>query len=344
LSLGLTKENVMRQFTIRPGAGIDGLTLVEADRPDPGRGQVLVRVRATSLNFRDLMIANGHYPGADASAIVPLSDGAGEVVALGDGCTRFAIGDRVAGIFMQSWVGGGIVDADVGTALGGAIDGMLAEYRLFSESGLVSIPAHLSFEEAATLPCAAVTAWNALFGARALQPGQTVLTLGTGGVSIFALQLARAAGARVIATSSSDEKLDRARALGATETINYRDVPEWQDEVRRLTHGRGVDVVVEVGGPGTLARSVAATARDGWVQMIGVLSMAQIDPLPILTGGVIVRGIMVGSREMFEALNRALSAHEIRPAIDRTFAFEDAASAYRHLQSAQHFGKVVIAG
>lgn len=332
----------MRKFTITPGTGIDGLTLVEADRPEPARGQVLVRVRATSLNFRDLMIAKGKYPGGNPSAVVPLSDGAGEVVAIGPDTTRFAVGDRVAGIFMQSWIGGKVVDADLGSAMGGAIDGMLTEYRLFEEAGLVAIPAHLSFEEAATLPCAAVTAWNGLFGAQPLQPGQTVLTLGTGGVSIFALQLAHAAGARVISTSSSDEKLAQARALGASDTINYRDTPEWQDEVRRLTGGRGVDIVIEVGGPGTLARSIAATARDGWVQMIGVLSAAEINPISILTGGVAVRGLMVGSREMFEALNRALTIHQIHPVIDRTFAFDDAVAAYRHLESAQHFGKVVI--
>ena len=333
----------MRKYEIVPGSGPDGLKLIDADRPEPGDGEVLVRIRATSLNFRDLMIAGGMYPGGTDTPVVPLSDGAGEVVSVGRGVTGFAAGDRVSGIFMQSWIGGGIVDADVGSALGGAIDGVLAEYRVFHQSGLVHIPAHLSFEEAATLPCAAVTAWNALFGLQSLKPGQTVLTLGTGGVSMFALQFAVASGARVIATSSSDEKLARARALGASETINYRQTPDWEAEVRKLTDGRGVDTVVEVGGPGTLARSIASTARDGSVQMIGVLSMAEIDPLPILTGGVVVRGLMVGSREMFEAMNRAIDTHQIKPVIDRTFAFEDAADAYRHLQSAQHFGKVVIA-
>jgi len=332
----------MRKYVIVPGSGPDGLKLIDADRPEPGDGEVLVRIRAASLNFRDLMIAGGMYPGGTDTPIVPLSDGAGEVVAVGRGVTGFAAGDRVSGIFMQSWTGGGIVDADLASALGGAIDGVLAEYRVFHQSGLVTIPDHLSYEEAATLPCAAVTAWNALFGLQSIKPGQTVLTLGTGGVSIFALQFAVAAGARVIATSSSDEKLERARALGASETINYRQNPEWQDEVRKLTGGRGVDSVVEVGGPGTLARSIAATARDGAVQMIGVLSMAEIDPLPILTGGVLVRGIMVGSREMFAAMNQAIAVHGIKPAIDSTFAFEDAVNAYRHLQSAQHFGKVVI--
>ncbi|MFW2828752.1 zinc-dependent alcohol dehydrogenase family protein [Sphingomonas sp. ID0503] len=332
----------MRRYVITPGEGIDGLKLVEAERPSPARGQVLVKMHAGSLNFRELLMVNGQYPGGSGEPVVPLSDGAGEVIEVGADCTRFKVGDRVAGAFMQGWTGGGVVDADIPTALGGAIDGVLTEYRVFEESGLVSIPDHLSYEEAATLPCAAVTAWNALYGLTTLKPGQTVLTLGTGGVSIFALQFAVAAGARVIATSSSDEKLARARELGAAETINYRTHEDWDQEVRRLTNGRGVDTVVEVGGPGTLARSIASTARDGSVQLIGVLSMAEIDPLPILTGGVMVRGFMVGSREMFEAMNRAIAVNGLRPVIDRSFAFEEAADAFRYLASAAHFGKVVI--
>ncbi len=332
----------MRRYLIRPGAGPESLTIQDVGIPSPERGQVLVRLRAASLNFRDLLIARGQYPGGAATSIVPLSDGAGEVVAIGAGCARLAVGDRVAGIFMQSWVGGKIVDADLGSALGGAIDGVLAEYRLFDEAGLVRLPDHLSFEEGATLPCAAVTAWNALFGLRPLLPGQTVLTLGTGGVSTFAIQLAHAAGARVIATSSDDAKLAKARALGASETINYRASPEWDAEVRRLTGGHGVNLVVEVGGPGTLQRSIASTARGGVVQMIGVLSMAEIDPLPILTGGVLVRGLMVGSREMFEAMNEAIAAHRLHPEIDRVFSFSEAMEAYSHLAAAGHVGKVVV--
>lgn len=332
----------MRRYTITPGGGIDSLTLVDCPTPEPGPGQLLVALKAASLNYRDLLIADGMYPGGGAGGIVPLSDGAGEVVAIGEGCSRFKVGDRVAGIFMQSWARGEIVDADLASALGGAVDGMLAEYRLFDERGLVAIPETLSFAEAATLPCAAVTAWNALFEMKPIVAGQTVLTLGTGGVSMFALQFAHAAGARVIATSSSDDKLERARALGAAETINYRTTEGWASEVRRLTGGRGVDMVIEVGGPGTLGQSIAATARGGSVQMIGVLSFAQIDPLPILTGGVIVRGLMVGSGEMFERMNRAIVANHIRPIIDRRFDFGDAAAAYHHLRSGSHFGKVVI--
>ena len=248
----------MRLYRLPKQTGFDDLTLTNADLPACGRGQVLVRMRAASLNFRDLAVATGRYMmSALPPNLVPLSDGAGEVIEVGDGVMRVKAGDRVAGIFMQSWLGGEMEPADGQTALGGAINGVLAEYVVFDEAGLVHIPPHLSFEQAATLPCAAVTAWNALYGLQKLQPGQSVLILGTGGVSVFALQFAHAAGARVIATSSSDAKLERARALGASDGINYKTHPDWQDEVKRLTGGRGVDHVVEVGGPGTLARSLA---------------------------------------------------------------------------------------
>lgn len=333
----------MRRYVIHPGGGPESLTIETCDTPTPGRGQVLVRMRATSLNYRDLLIARGHYPGGGNTPLVPLSDGAGEIVAIGEDCVRFALGDRVAGIFMQSFVGGAMVDADIDSALGGAIDGVLSEYRVFAESGLVALPDHLSFAEGATLPCAAVTAWNSLYGLRGLQPGQTVLTLGTGGVSVFAIQFAYAAGARVIATSSDDAKLERAATLGAADLVNYRRNPDWDREVRQLTEGRGVDFVVEVGGPGTLQRSIASTAREGVVAMIGVLEMAQIDPLPILTGGVTVRGMMVGSREQFEAMNRAIAAHRLQPVIDRVFEFGEAQAAYEALSAATHVGKLVIA-
>ena len=220
---------------------------------------------------------------------------------------------------------------------------MLAEYALFDQDGLVHIPEHLSFDEAATLPCAGVTAWNALFALRPLQPGQTVLVLGTGGVSMFALQFARAAGARVIATSSSDEKLARAKSLGATDLINYRTHPEWQTEVEKITGGRGVDYVVEVGGAGTLPRSVEATRLGGSISLIGVLTGGEINPTPMMRKNLVVRGIYVGSRQMFEAMNLAIALHKIKPVIDRVFPFAAAQDAYRHLQSQAHVGKVVIA-
>ena len=331
----------MRLFRLPVADSIESLTLQEAPTPRPGRGQVLVRMRAASLNYRDLMVATGRYArGPAPTNLVPLSDGAGEVAEVGAEVTRVKPGDRVAGIFMQSWIGGEISPTDGASALGGAAPGVLAEYRLFDEQGLVHLPEHLSFEEGATLPCAGVTAWNALFGFRPLQPGETVLVLGTGGVSIFALQFARAAGARVIATSSSDAKLARAEELGASDGINYREFPEWQDRVRELTGGRGVDHVVEVGGGGTLPRSLKSVRLGGCVHLIGVLTQGEINPRPIMQ--CIVRGIYVGSRQMFEAMSMAIAHHKLRPVIDRVFPFEAAQDAYRHLQSQTHLGKVVI--
>jgi NADPH:quinone reductase-like Zn-dependent oxidoreductase len=334
----------MRLYRLPKHEGFDDLTLAEADTPRPGRGQALVRMHATSLNFRDLAVATGKYMmSALPPNLVPLSDGAGEVVEVGPEVDRVKPGDRVAGIFMQSWLGGEGDPVFGRSALGGAIDGVLAEYVLFDQQGLVHIPEHLSFAQAATLPCAAVTAWNALMGLNPLQTGQTVLVLGTGGVSIFALQFAHAAGARVIATSSSDEKLERARALGASDGINYRQNEEWHKQVRALTGGRGVDHVVEVGGPGTLQRSVGATRQGGIVSLIGVLTRGTLDPMAVFAGGAIIRPIYVGSRQMFEAMNRAIALHRIEPVIDRVFPFEAAKEAYHHLKAATHVGKVVIA-
>jgi NADPH:quinone reductase-like Zn-dependent oxidoreductase len=334
----------MRLYRLPTHTSIDDLTITEAETPSPGKGQVLVKLHAASLNFRDLAVATGKYMmSALPPDLVPLSDGAGEVVEIGEGVTRVRPGDRVAGIFMQGWLAGEIEPEHGATALGGAIDGVLTQYRVFDQSGLVHLPPHLSFEQGATLPCAAVTAWNALYGLKPLLPGQTVLVLGTGGVSIFALQFAHAAGARVIVTSSSDEKLARAAALGASDGINYKATPDWAREVRKLTGGRGVDHVVEVGGPGTLQQSIASARLGGVVSLIGVLTRGQIDPLPILGGGVIVRGIFVGSRSMFEDMNRAIALHGIVPVVDRVFGFEEARDAYRALKSAVHVGKLVIA-
>jgi NADPH:quinone reductase-like Zn-dependent oxidoreductase len=333
----------MRLYRLPQASGIDSLTPAEAEVPQPGRGQALVRMRAASLNYRDLMIVNGRAArGAPPANLVPLSDGAGEVVAVGPEVTRVKPNDRVAGCFMQSWIGGPIGPDDAASSLGGAIDGVLAEYRLFDQNGLVHLPAHLSFEQGATLPCAGVTAWNALFAGQTLFPGDTVLVLGTGGVSVFALQLAVAAGLTVVATSSSDAKLERMRQLGATHTVNYRTHLEWQNQVVKLTDG-GVSRVVEVGGPGTLARSIQATRQGGEIGMIGALTTGgEINPVIAMRKGLVMRGIYVGSRQMFEAMNRAIAAHRIEPVIDRVFGFEAAAEAYRHQTGQTHLGKVVV--
>ncbi len=329
-----------------PTAGrIDALQLADAQAPTPGPNQVVVRVHASCLNYRDLSVILGRYGrGGLPENLIPLSDGAGEVVAVGAGVRRVAVGDRVAAAFMQTWLAGGINAEDGASALGGAIDGMLAEQVLLHEDGLVHIPDHLSYEEAATLPCAAVTAWHALAEHARIRPGETVLLQGTGGVSIFALQFARMMGARVIITSSSDAKLARAKEMGADIGINYRTTPDWQDAVRAATGGRGADAVVEVGGPGTFMRSLQSLRIGGKLSLIGVLTgTAEINPTAIMRAQINVQGIYVGSRAMFEDMNRAISAHRMRPVIDRVFPFAEAQAAYAFLQSAAHFGKVVIA-
>jgi NADPH:quinone reductase-like Zn-dependent oxidoreductase len=333
----------MKAIRIHRLGGIDELRSEELPEPRPGPGQVRVRVRAASLNYRDLLVVKGLYSRNLALPLVPLSDGAGEVVEVGPGVTRFAPGARVAGIFMQTWLDGAITEAKGKSALGGAIDGVLAEQVVLHEDGLVAVPDHLSFEEAATLPCAAVTAWNGLVEGGGLRAGETVLTLGTGGVSLFALQFARMAGARVIATSSSDAKLERAKQLGASDGINYKTTPEWDKKVRELTGGVGVDHVVEVGGAGTLPRSLKAVRTGGHVSLIGVLAgAAETNPMPVLMKAVRLQGVFVGSRAMFEAMDRAIALHQMRPVIDRVFPLDEARAAYRHLESGAHFGKVVI--
>jgi len=331
----------MRAYRLQ-AAGIDGLAEVELPMPKPGPRQVLVKVAACSLNFRDLAIALGTYRMPTKPNLVPLSDGAGEVVEVGTGVTRVKAGDRVAGCFFQRWFGGPPAADTHASALGGGLDGMLTQHVVLEQDGVVALPAHLSFEEAATLPCAAVTAWHALAEHARIVAGQTVLVQGTGGVSIFALQLARLMGAQVIVTSSSEQKLARAKALGAAHGVNYKATPEWDKAVVELTGG-GVDHVVEVGGPGTLARSLRAIRVGGKITMIGVLSgAAEINPMLIFSRRANVQGISVGSTQMFEAMNRAIAASGLKPIIDKVFTFGETPAAYRHLQSAQHFGKVVI--
>jgi len=331
-------------YSIRRGAGVEGLARITRASAALGPHDVRVRMRAVALNYRDLMVARGDsgVPGLD---IVPASDGAGEVVETGADVTRFRVGDRVIGAFFPDWHEGGPEPAKVSRALGGSADGVLAEEVVMDENAWAAMPAHLDFVEAATIPCAAVTAWHALFGLDPLKPGDSVLLLGTGGVSTWALQLAKAAGLRVVITSSDDAKLDRAAALGADATINYRCTPEWQDEALRLTGGCGVDRVLDIGGPDTLPRSIAAVRSGGTIAVIGRLtgtSGVTIDPAALFGGSKRLAGVLVGSRAMTEDVVRFVELARIRPVIDKLFDFADARDAYAYLGGAQHFGKVVI--
>ncbi len=324
--------------------GPEGLRVEELPEPQPRHGEIAIRVRAVSLNFRDLMMLKGLYNPKIGLPFVPLSDGAGEVAAVGSGVSRWKPGDRVAAAFMPGWVSGGPTDVGAASALGCGGIGMFAETVVLPETGLVQIPPHLTFEEAATLPCAAVTAWHAVVIEGKVTAGQTVLVQGTGGVSMFALQFAGLNGARVIATSSSDDKLTRALDLGASDGINYKTNPDWEKAVRELTGREGVDQIIEVGGAGTLSRSLRAVKVGGFVALIGVLSggAAEVNILPILMRNLRVQGIFVGSVAMFEAMNRAINLHRLRPVVDRIFRFDEAVEAFRHMESGAHFGKVVI--
>lgn len=336
----------MRAYELQNKQGLDALTLVERPDPKPGPGQVVLKMGATSLNYRDLLMVKGAYGGSKPSAsFIPLSDGVGEVVSVGDGVTRVKKGDRVAGIFMQKWIAGDFSREKALSALGGGgVDGMLAEYVVLHEEGVVHVPKHLTDEEAATLPCAAVTAWCALVTEGNLKAGDVVLLQGTGGVSIFSFQFAELFGARVIITSSSDEKLERARELGASDLINYKTTQNWDQKAWELTDGFGVDHVVEVGGANTLNQSLRAVRMGGMISLIGVLTgvAADIKTVDILRKKVRVQGIYVGSREMFEAMNRAIALHKLRPVVDRVFPFEEARQALEYLQSGAHFGKICI--
>ena len=327
----------MKVYTIAKGStGLEGLKQAERDRPSPGPHEVLVRMRAASLNFRDLAVMSGKYIGGPLTRdTIPMSDGAGEVAAVGSAVKELKVGDRVVATFTQG---------RPPAALGSPLDGVLAEYALFEPDGLLVIPEHMSFEEAATLPCAGVTAWNALMHGKVLRAGETVLTLGTGGVSILALQLAKIAGARVIITSSSDEKLARARELGADDGVNYKAHPDWEKKVLELTNGQGADHVIDLGGVGTLPHSYLAVGRGGEVSLIGVMTRPEGDlsPYPLMMKGATLRGIFVGAREHFEGLMRAADVNELHPVIDRVFDFDSAPDAFAYMKSAQHFGKLVI--
>ncbi len=332
----------MKAFELRQ-FGIDNLTLAEREIPVPKADEVLVKIHAACLNYRDLRMVEGTYNPKLKMPIVPFSDGAGEVVGAGESVTRFKTGDRVCPIFMQGWIDGEVTYEKARTALGGDLDGVLRPYAVFNEQGVVKFPEHLSYEEAATLPCAAVTVWHALAVSGNLKAGDTVLTLGTGGVSIFALQLAKALGAKVIVTSSSDEKLARAEQLGADITINYKTHEDWDSVVKEITEKRGVDHVIEVGGAGTLQRSLNSTKMGGHIALIGVVAgKGEFNPISIFMKLLKLQGIFVGSRRMFEDMNAAITLNKLKPVIDKVFEFEQAPEALRYMESGAHFGKIVV--
>ena len=333
----------MRAFQITQ-FGLENLHLVDLPTPACGDGMVLIRVHATSLNYRDLLMVRGTYDPKLKMPRIPLSDGAGEVVAVGSGVTRFKPGDRVVGLFLQNWQDGGPSREKSRGGLGGDHDGMLANYVALPEHGVVHFPAHLSYEEAATLPCAGLTAWNALFHTAITKPGDTVVIQGTGGVSIFALQFAKLVGARVLGTSSSDEKLERAKTLGLDEGLNYKSTPDWSSWVKKQTYGEGADVIVEVGGAGTLNQSMKAVRVGGTIAQIGVLSSSEerLEVTSVLMRQLRLIGVYVGSHTMMQAMNRAIELSQMRPVVGKVFPMLETIGAYRFLEQAGHFGKVVI--
>ena len=333
----------MKAYRIHKMGDPRDLRIDDLPSPSPGHGEVVVRVRAVSLNYRDLLVVKGFYNPKLKLPRIPTSDGAGEVIAVGEGVSRVKVGDRVIANFFPGWVDGEPTEAKFRTALGGAVDGMLAEEVALPAEALTPIPDGMTFEEASTLPCAALTAWRALIDLGQIKPGETILTQGTGGVSLFALQFARIAGARVIITSSSDEKLEKARKLGAHEGINYKSTPDWDERARELTGGVGVDHVVELGGAGTLPRSLKAVKAGGTISLIGVLTGGgEANPTPILMRSIRVQGIYVGPRRALDGLCAAATLHGLKPVIDRVFDFEQAADALAFMESGSHFGKLVI--
>lgn len=335
-----------REYRLPTASGVDSLRLTTGPVDAPKAFEVLVKVHAVSLNYRDLIVAKGIHRLGQKSNLIPCSDMAGEIIALGEDVKDWSIGDRVCANFAVDHVFGVMSPELRGSALGGPIDGVLAEYKVLPAHSLVHVPAHLSYEEASALPCAGVTAYNALMGPVPLKGGDYVLIEGTGGVSIFGLQLAVSSGATVIATSSSDSKLQIAAKLGAKHLINYKTTPGWEEGVLKITGGRGVDHVIEVGGPSTLTKAVRSVCSGGWIHIIGYIGGPNGDisslPTEVLNKAAFVRGVLVGPRTQFEAMNQLLSATELRPVIDKVFPFEDARAAYEYLATQQHVGKVVI--
>jgi NADPH:quinone reductase-like Zn-dependent oxidoreductase len=335
----------VKAFQLQDDWSIDHLRRVERPDPAPGPGQVVIRLRAASLNFRDLFVLRRGYGASTGTLpLVPVSDGVGEVIAVGDGVTRVAVGDRVCPMFFPDWIGGAPRAALLAAILGGPLDGTMTELMAIDARAVSRVPEHLSDEEAATLPCAALTAWRALVTEGGVKAGDTVLVQGTGGVSLFALQFARALGARAIVTSSSDAKLQRAKALGADALINYREKPEWGVVAREISGGEGVDHIVEVGGEQTLGQSLRAVRVGGTLSLIGVLSGGRMDVRlgPIVTRAIRMQGVTVGSREDFEAMTRAIALHRLRPVVDTVFPFDDLRPALDYLASGTQFGKICV--
>ncbi len=335
----------MKAFQIQDDWSIDHLQRVERAEPVPKPGEVLIRLRAASLNFRDLFVLKRGYGASTGTLpLVPVSDGVGEVVALGEGVTRVALGDRVSPMFFPDWTGGEPRAALLARILGGPLDGTMTELMAIDARSVSRVPAHLSDAEAATLPCAALTAWRALVTEGRVKAGDKVLVQGTGGVSLFALQFAKLLGAHVTVTSSSDAKLERAKAMGADALINYRRTPEWGVAAKELAGGEGVDHIVEVGGEQTLGQSLRAVRVGGTLSLIGVLSGGKMDVRlgPIVTRAVRMQGVTVGSREDFEAMVRAIDQHRVRPVVDKVFPFDDLRAAFDHLASGTQFGKICI--
>lgn len=335
----------MKAYEIQESFGLENLKCIDRPDPEPGPGQVVVDVKATSLNYRDLLMVRGLYNPKQPLPLVPNSDGAGVVSAVGDGVTRVKPGDRVCGAFFQGWTSGRPSFEKCATSsLGGPIDGFLQEKILLSAEGVVPTPDYMSDEEASTLPCAALTAWSALVRLGDVKPGDTVLVLGTGGVSIFGLQIARMLGANVIVTSSSDAKLERAKDLGATELINYKSDEKWSKTVKQLTGNIGVDHVIEVGGAGTLEQSLRSVRIGGTVSMIGILAGAvePVNVIGILMQEVRVQGVFVGHRESFDDMNAAFTTAQLKPVVDKVFGFDEAPAAFEHMAEGKHFGKVAI--
>ena len=334
----------MQAYQVLTDAGFNDIKLNDIADPKPADDEIIVKMRACSLNYRDLLIPLGGYPRNETRPVIPLSDGAGEVVEVGSAVSRFKPGDRVMGNFFQDWVTGPVDEAGLCSALGGGIDGVLSEYFVMKEHGTLSIPDSYSYEEAAALPCAAVTAWHALVPLGKIKSNDTILLQGTGGVSIFGLQIAKAFGANVIITSSSDEKLSRAKQMGADHLINYKTTPDWDQAVMDITGGLGVDNVLEVGGVGTFEKSIASTKLYGTISMIGILTGfdGPAFNLSVALNLLHVNGVYVGSVEMFQDMLQVFTNHNIKPVVDKTFSFEHALDAYQMLSDAKHFGKIVI--